>query len=288
MKKVLNIGFAACLFLLTVSCEKVIDLDLPDGDKLVYVDAWITDQQGAQSIKLLEAVNYQDNAQPTPVKDATIKLTDVDINKTYAFVYKDGEYLHIPPAGTSIGVTGHKYRLEIVYNGEKFEAYDVLPRVTKIDSITVELREEENDEEEGYYAEFFARDLTGASDYYWIRTYRNGKLNSYLTDMLSIDGSFYEDVFDGFVFIPPFREGITSGEKPYQKGEEVKVLLRGISKDSYVFMEQALKQITNGGLFSEVLQNVPANLVNLQPSGKAKIYGWFGTVGESSLSKTVQ
>jgi hypothetical protein len=234
-------------------------------------------------------VNYQDQAGPGIVADATIRVTDLTLNQSYEFAFNNGAYVYDPGNGSSIGQVGHEYKLEVDYNGERFEATDKLQRVTSIDSISLEYKEGSGDyEKEGYYAEFHAKDLAGAVDRYWIRTYRNGALNTYLNDMLSIDGSFYADVFDGFLFIPPFREGITSGEKPYQKGDEVTVLIRSLSEGSYVFMEQALKQITNGGLFSEVLQNVPANLTSTKAGSSSKIYGWFGTVAEVSMSRKIE
>lgn len=270
------------------SCEKVISLDLPEGEQLIYADAWISDSPGVHTIRLLESVNYQSQSQPRPIADANISITDITANKTYSFNYTNGSYVYDPGAGKSIGVIGHKYRLEIDLDGERFVAEDLVPRKTSIDSLTLEFKEGDGDfEKQGYYAEFHARDVAGAVDYYWIRTYRNGSLNTYLSDMLSIDASFYPEVSDGFPFIPPFREGVTSGEKPYQKGDEVKVVLRTLSKDSYVFVEQMLKQISNGGLFSEVLQNIPSNITNSNSTGKQKIYGWFGTVGETSATVLV-
>jgi hypothetical protein len=221
--KRLSIIFISILSLaLFSSCEKVIDLGLPDGEKLVYADAWITDQPGSQSIRLLRAVNYLDQSQPSAISDANIKLTDITASKTYTFNYNNGAYVFDPGPTEAIGVTGHEYKLQITWQGEVFEAKDVLNRVTGIDSLVFEYKEGSGDfEKEGYYAELFATDLPGASDYYWIRTYRNGTRNSYLNDMVSIDGSFYEGISDGYEFIPPFREGVTSGDKPYQKGDEV-------------------------------------------------------------------
>ena len=283
---------SSCLLVLLIafsSCEKVIDLDLPDGEKLIYLDAWITDQPGVQTIRLLQAVNYMDQNQPSPVSDASIKLTDITINKSYNFSYNNGSYSYDPGSGQSIGITGHQYKLDITYKGEKFEASDMLPRVAKIDSLTLEHKDQKSDfEREGFYAELYARDLIGATDYYWIRTFKNGKLNPYLEDMLSIDGSFEEGIADGFVFIPPFREGVTSGEHPYQKGDEIQVLVRSVSKDSYLFMEQAMEQIANDGMFAEVLQNVPSNIFNSKTNGGLKLYGWFGTVAEASARKKVE
>jgi uncharacterized protein DUF4249 len=271
------------------SCEKVIQLDLPDGEKIVYTDAWITDKPGTQTIRLLRAVNYQDQSLPTPVADANIKLVDITAAKTYNFIYNNGSYTFNPAPGQSIGLTGHAYKLEISMQGEVFEATDVLPRVTAIDSLVFEYKEGSGDfEKEGFYAELHATDLAGATDYYWIRTYRNGARNSYLNDMVSIDGSFYEGISDGYKFITPFQEGVTSGEKPYQKGDEVKVVLRSLSKSSYGFMEQTINQLANGGLFSQVLQNIPTNIRNTNAQSSLKIYGWFGTVGETSIVRKAQ
>ena len=271
------------------SCEKVIELDLPDGEKLIYMDAWINDRPGLQSIKLLQAVNYQDAGQPQALKNAAIRVTDITVGKSYDFVFSNGAYVFDPGNNQSIGVVGHQYKLNVTLNGETFEATDYLSRVTKFDSMTLEYKEGSGDyEKPGFYAEFHARDLAGGTDYYWFQTYRNGARNTYLNDMVSIDGSFYEDISDGYEFIPPFSEGITSGEKPYQKGDEVKVVMRSLSKGSHGFWEQAINQMASGGLFSEVLQNVPSNIMNTNQQSKSKIYGWFGTVAETSISRKVE
>jgi hypothetical protein len=270
------------------SCEKVIDLDLPKGEALPYVDAWITNKPGLQSIKFLKAVNYMSAQGPEPVTDAQIMVTDITSSQNYTFNYSNGAYSY-DAGNTPIGIVGHAYRLRIIYKGETFEATDTLKRVNTIDSLTYEFKKEENDEKEGYYAKLYARDLAGARDYYWIRTYRNNELNHYVGEMLSIDGAFGEEgITDGFVFIPPFRDGITSGEKPYQKGDNLKVVIRSLSRNGFYFLEQAVKQMTNQGMFAEVLQNVPANVKNLQAGSSTKIYGWFGTVAETELSKQIQ
>jgi len=278
----------AALALYTLSsCEKVVDIDLPQGKALPYVDAWISDKTGKQSIKFLQAVNYLDSKQPEPITGAQISLTDITAAKTYNFTYKDGEYAYDAGAA-AIGIVGHQYKLNITWNGEQFEATDVLNRVTKIDSITYKYKEEKGDDEAGYYAEFHARDLPNGTDYYWIRTYKNGTLNYYTQEMVSIDGTYYEDISNGLPFLEPLTEGITSGEKPYVKGDVVKVLIRSVSKPAYHFIDQVTTQIYNEGLFAEVLQNVPTNVTSLQAGSKTKIYGWFGTVAETEMSKTIQ
>ena len=270
------------------ACERVIDLDLPDGSGLPYVDAWITNQPGVQTIKFLKSTNYMSSNAAEPVGDAQIVVTDVTAGKSYPFTYSNGAYNYNAGAGT-IGVIGHAYKMSITWKGEQFEATDTLKRNTTIDSLTSEYKEVDQDDKAGYYVKLYAHDAVGAVDYYWIRTYKNGSLNYYVGEMLSANGTFDEDgLTDGFAFIPPFRDGVTSGEQPYEKGDVVKVLIRSLSKGSYDFMLQVQAQLTNEGLFGKVMHNVPANVQNLQSTGKTKIYGWFGAVAEVSASKKVE
>jgi hypothetical protein len=265
-----------------------VELDLPKGDAIPYVDAWITNQPGIQTIKFLQATDYMSEQEAEPIAGANITLTDLTENKEYPFTYNNGAYVH--DAGSEgIGVVGHSYKLRIQYNGEIFEATDVMKRITSIDSLTYKYQEEETGEEAGFYAKLYAHDLAGAIDYYWIRTYRNNQLNYHVGEMLSVDGAFGEEgVTDGFAFIPPFRDGITSDEEPYIKGDDVKVVIRSLSKNSFDFMNQAVTQLSNQGMFAEVLKNVPANLQNQQAGSNTKIYGWFGTVAETSMSVSIE
>lgn len=288
MKSIVNYTAIVLLLCTAASCERVIDLKLPTGDALPYVDAWITDQPGVQTIKLLKATAYMTTQGPEPIPDAQITVTDITAGKTYPFTYSNGGY-NYDTGNDPIGIAGHSYMLRIVYKGETFEATDELKQVTDIDSITCEFKKAQNGEKEGFYAKLYAHDLAGTTDYYWIRTYRNGRLDFYVGEMLSIDGGLEEDgITDGFAFISPLRDGITSGEKPYVKGDQVKVVLRSIFRNGHYFLSQAVKQLSNQGMFAEVLQNVPANVQNLQTGSKTKIYGWFGTVAETEMTKTIQ
>jgi len=287
MKKVfISIYIIIALFTFS-ACEKVVSLKVSDGAPLPYIDAWITDQPGVQTIKFLQAVNYLDTKTPAPIAGAQIKITDLTSNLDYSFTYANGVYSY--DAGTDrIGFINHRYRLDIVYQGVLFTALDTLKRNTVIDSVISEHKDKDSNHKEGYYATFYANDLAGATDYYWIRTYKNGGLNYYAGEMFSIDGSFNASISDGFEFIPPFREGITSDDHPYQKGDTVKVLIRSLSKPSYDFGNQLNNQLQNGGLFATILQNVPTNVKNTQAGSGVTIYGWFGTVSETSKSKVME
>ncbi len=287
MKKIIVILYTLLFAVVLSSCEKVVDIDVKDGPALPYIDAWITDQPGVQTIKFLQAVKYTSNTQPAPIADATITLTDVSSNTVYPFTYANGAYTFDAGAG-KIGFTGHVYKLSILYKGIPFIATDTLKRNTVIDSITSQFKEATSSHDEGYFATFYAKDLAGASDFYWIRTQTNGAINFHAGEMFSIDGSFNENISDGFEFIPPFREGITSDDHPYVKGDKVKVLIRSLSKPTYEFGNQMNNQILNGGLFATILENVPTNVKNQQAGNTLTIYGWFAAVSETWKEKTME
>ncbi len=269
------------------ACTKVISLSLPAGKPLPYIDAWITDRPGVQVVKFLDAANYLDSTSPVPISGAQVTLTDLTAAQTYTFTYNSGAYYYDAGAA-SIGVVNHVYKLHITYNGQPFEATDTLKRDTKIDSLPYEYKKASGGQKEGYFAKLYATDLPGGTDYYWIRTYKNGSLNYYVHDMFSIDGSFNANISDGFEFIPPFRDGITPDQHPYAKGDSVSVVLRSISKGSYDFWNLASQQLQNGGLFATVLANVPANMKNGQAGGKDAIYGWFGMTGQTQAGTRIQ
>ncbi len=118
----------------------MVDVSLPDGKPLTYVDGWITDNPGVQQIKLLKAVNYMSQQQPEPIAGAKVTVTDITAGITYDFDYNNVRYQYDAGAD-NIGVVGHQYKLNIDYNNENFEATDMLNRTTPIDSITYEFQE---------------------------------------------------------------------------------------------------------------------------------------------------
>src|SRR5687767_3042374 len=103
------------------ACERVIDLDLPDGEAIPYVDAWITDQPAMQTIKFLKATDYMSTSGPETISDAQITVTDVTTGQSYAFTYLNGAY-NYDASSAAIGVVGHTYKLSITWKGEQFEA----------------------------------------------------------------------------------------------------------------------------------------------------------------------
>lgn len=283
--KFIALLFAAAAF---ASCEDVIDVEVPEGKTFTVVDAWLTDAPGKQDFRITQSVPYTSQAPAPVVNDAVVTLTDVTSGQVYPFTFSNGKYSYDPGAGVSIGVVNHVYKLRVELKESTFEATDTLKRVPVIDSISYEFKtkEEAASGEEGFYARWHGKDLAGATDWYWIRSYVNN-LENRVEDAFAIDGSYEADIADGMTFIYPISEAITRFDRPFLENEKVIVRLASVTKRSHAFLEMVESQLNNGGLFAKILENVPSNLSNVNTSSNAKVLGWFGASAVQFKERTM-
>ena len=287
----LNIFFALWLFsaFALFGCETVIDAKLDTGPSQLTVDATITDQPGLQSIRLTQTAAYFDNSPAPTVTGATVSVSD-GAGRTFAFTDpdNDGYYVWQPEEGDTLGRIGQTYGLSITYQGNTYRAISTMNRVPPVDSIIFRKQKlNPLSSIEGYQAEFYARDLPGATDYYRIRYFRNGVLQNRARDIITLkDASFPGSAnTDGFMFIRPFRQSINP-DSLYALNDVVDVEIRSITPEAYAFWQQFAQQITNGGLFATPPANVPTNVVNTNSGGPAPT-GFFTASAIRSLSARV-
>jgi hypothetical protein len=268
-----------CLAILTIlgGCETVIDAKLDEGPAQLSVDGTITDQPGPQTIRLTQTAAYFDNSPPPVASGATVTVTD-DLGRRYAFTDPDddGYYVWQPTVTDTLERVGRTYRLSITFQGETYQAVSKMNRVPVIDSLIFR-KEKLNplSSTEGYQAEFFARDLPGATDYYRIRYFRNGTLQNRPRDIITLkDASFSGSAdTDGLIFIRPFRQSINP-DSLYALNDSVKVEVQSLTEEAFDFWQQLSAQITNGGLFATPPANVPTNVINTNTNGR-KATGFF-------------
>jgi len=261
------------------ACEDPINVELDQGTAQLNVDAFITNVFEKQTIRLTKTNAYFDNKKAIGISDASVKIFNNSNGKTYDFVHQaDGNYCWTPPVGDTLAVIGNQYTLRIVYNNEEYQSESQFNPVPPIDSISYEFRNAQGPRPEGYVASLFATDIFGRADYYWIRTYRNDSLiNNPNYINTAFDAAFQPNGgSDGFLFIPPIREGITPFDKPYKLGDKIKVEICSITPDTYEFITESQKQMVNGGLFATPPANVRTNIINVTNSDK-KAVGFFVT-----------
>lgn len=272
------------------SCEDPIDINLQTGPAQLAVDGWLTDQPGPQTIKLTRTAGYFDAAQPPAALGATVIVADEDsVIHEFVDLKGTGNYVWTPKNGEKFGKIGKRYLLGIRYDGQEYYALSQMQPVPAVDSLV--FREEKLNpvsDETGYQAEFYATDLPGQSDYYWIRTYHNGKrLDGTNNIVVSYNGSFNGSAdTDGLLFIQPIRWAINPDDL-YQLKDSVRVEVLSITPDAFYFFQQLSTQINNGGLFASPPANVPTNIVNRNASGP-KAVGFFGVSAMSSKTANVE
>ncbi|MFC5410538.1 DUF4249 domain-containing protein [Larkinella bovis] len=287
---IIHILLLGLLALGLASCEQAIDINLTTGPTQLAVDGWLTDQPGPQTIKLTRTTGYFDAAQPPAALGATVIVADEDsVIHEFVDVKGNGNYVWTPKNGEKFGKIGKRYLLGIRYEGQEYYAISQMQSVPPIDSLV--FREEKLNpfsNETGFRAEFYATDLAGQPDYYWIKTYHNGKLLDGTRDfVVSYNGSFNGSAdTDGLLFIRPIRWSINISDL-YRRNDSVRVELLSITPDAFYFFLQLSTQINNGGLFATPPANVPTNIQNRNPDGP-KAVGFFGVSALRSISAKVE
>ncbi|MDJ1504175.1 DUF4249 domain-containing protein [Xanthocytophaga agilis] len=273
------------------SCEDVIQLDVAAAESQLVIDAFISNTPSAQTIRLTKTVPYFETGDAPTVSGAEIILQNTTTGREFIFtdMQTDGQYIWKPAGKDSIGKVGDKFLLTVRYDNNEYQASSNLNRTTKVDSITVDYKEESGDDKAGYYAEFYGRDSLGKQDYYWIKSFKNGKYQTKLLTYATngIGGTDNENGSDGFLFIPPIREAITDGDDPFALGDKIRVEIWSITKETLEFFTQAEAQINNGGLFARPPENLRTNFTNNTNSSKQPV-GWFSTSAVYELEGIVE
>ena len=306
MKKLFyTLSFFLAGVVLITSCETVINPELEKVENVLAVDAWINNKPGKQTITLAMTQSYFDNALPPGVSGATVTVENVSTGKICAFnevVGGKGAYVWTPSSTTElVGQSGDNFKLTIIASGQTYESFSSMGRVPVIDSLTFTYEEKSSFFPASYNAEFWATDLVGAGDTYWIRATKNDTLLNNPSEIsLAYDAGFSNGSnFDGIEFIPPIRSSINPFNQdedgnflsPYSPGDKLYVEIQSVSLAAYNYLAQVSVQTNRPGGFSELfsspIANVSTNIANRNANGK-KAVGFFNVAAISSLSKKVE
>jgi hypothetical protein len=301
MKKVKQLYLFLLFSAALISCETKIDPLLEKVDPVLVVDAWLTNKPGSQTIILTQTQQYFDSNTPPPVTGAVVTITD-NKNKKFQFsedLSKPGYYIWKPIGNELIGVVGTSYKLMIQSGSESYSAESRMGSTTPIDSITFKKNESTQQNPDFYRGQFFAKDVVGKGDTYWIRTYKNGFLLNKPSDInIAFDagfdggGNFFSVPGKLVDFIPPIRGRINPNDKdandkalsPYIPGDSVYVEIHSITVAAFEYLTQVSQQTNRPGGFSELfarpIDNVSTNVFNDNPKGK-KAVGFFNVAAVS-------
>lgn len=282
-----------------VACEDVIDIDTDNADALLTVDAWLNNLPEEQVIRLTRSQPYFQNEFSPAVVGASVSILSESGEE---FVFEDqgdGNYVWEASGDSTLGQIGSQYTLTIDVDGRQISSVTSMQPVPAIDSIVQEFREDELGSPDGIYAQFYARDIPGLGNTYWIKTFKNGLyLNKPDEINIAYDGGFTAGAeIDGIIFIPPIREAVNpipdSAEAendvpPYEVGDQIRVEIHSISPEAFLFLESARNQILNGSntIFASPIANSPGNVYSV--SDDQEVLGVFCLSAVSSLEKQVE
>lgn len=290
-----TILYSLFICFLLLACEDVVDIPLNEFDPAIVVDAWIDDLDQPQVITLSQTANYFNSEETPRINDAQVSVVRGD-GQVFPFEFtENGSYVYDPATTGILGVPGQTFELSININGDEFCAATTLFRVPVIDSIGVELREDDIFLSDGLYTQFYARDFDGKGDAYWIKTFKNGVFRDNPRELnIAFDAAFDAGSgIDGIVFIPPVRELINPVSEdflpvPWLPDETVKVEIHSMSVDAFQFMEIARDQMINGdnSIFALPLANTRGNVSHCT-SGE-EVLGFFNVASVSEETRVIE
>lgn len=290
MKKLLYTTLIISFFSLH-SCEDKIDLDLKEGRTQIVLDAFISNDNSIQTLRVSNTAAYFLNASTPGISDAIVSIEGPN-GKTYSFSHTtNGNYTYDPATNGPIDSIGFKYKLKLKADDKEFMATSTLNPVPEIDSMTFDLEEEEPGAEAGYYTQFWARDFAGTDDFYWIKSFKNGKpvdTLSYAQYNLSRNAAFGGLGGDGFIFILPIRAAITNEDEPFEIGDTNIVELYSLNQDVWNYLIQVSNQANNGGLFATPTANIRTNITDIAGQVQDEAVGVFSIMAVNRDSVIIQ
>lgn len=257
LKVLLVVAFAGLL-----ACEKVIDLPLNEADQRVVIEAVLKDVPDSSYVLISRSGTVYQEEDFSTIDDATVKIYDED-GALFSFDHvEDGYYAN----DGFLVVPGQLYRLDVLADGQKYEAVCAAKSKPSIDSLSF-LRISGQfgvpEEDTVNLISFHSVDNPDEANYYWMRIFRNGKMNSgyYLGNDLFINGSYFEAQFFG---------------SEAKNGDTVLVEMISMDKANYNYM-YGLANALSSGPISVSPANPPSNISN-------DALGFFGAYTTDTLS----
>jgi hypothetical protein len=251
------------IFLASVlmSCDEPYLIQTKQAPPKVVIDGLITDKASYQSINVHWSTDFYTPGKSPAITDATVTVSDNDGN-VFNFVHNpensaDSAGIYVPEIAFA-GVVGKTYSLKVVVNGEVYEASDKLTDVVPIDSLSIKVdeQEQEDPEIEGRYYEMlvYTKEPQNEKNYYLFKFFRNDSLiyqND--TDIYYSDDELLAENIEG-----------VEGPLYYSKGDKGKVEAYSMTRQGYVYYND-LSNLLNGdsgGMFGPIPASPRTNLSN--------------------------
>ena len=119
--------YTLLLLLLTLSCQKEIELDYRDIEPVVSIEGRVTNEQVYVLITRTRSMN--DSVKSRGIGGAVVTISSEDGTEQLVYDVRDGYYR---PASGMKGVPGRTYRLDVTLDGHQYAASSTMPRQAPI------------------------------------------------------------------------------------------------------------------------------------------------------------
>jgi len=298
MKK---LSYYLCMLIILAACEDQIFPELRKAPPILIIDAFLTNQDSLQTIRITQSQPYFDNTTLQGVSGASVIVVNTNGSLFNFNEIKQGYYQWDPTIDAPIAVEGDSLMLKVTIGDDQFQAMSTMNRIPDIDSVTFRFEEENLFLPDSYFAEFWSRDLLGAGDTYWIKSFKNGRyLNQPNEINIAFDAGFSEGGnVDGLIFIPPIRDLINPFEQdendefksPFADGDSVYVEIHSITNETFLFLNEVRIQTDRPGGFAELfatpLSNVRTNIEYMGNKDEVVVAGFFNVASVKGVGKTL-
>ena len=210
VKKQLQFIAILVIALITISCEKVVELDLDDAQQMIVIEGIVHDSIGDNFVLLSKSRPFNDNdGSFEKISGASVIITD-NLGNTFTLIESEsGRYQN----SFLKGEEGRKYFLNITVDEKVFTSESIMPNRVELDSISYEEVNSPfggNNEGEGqkYRVYTHFRDPINVANYYRLKSF-NGLVQE--KGFISLNNDLFEgDDVDFPLFLSEFEEGDTA------------------------------------------------------------------------------
>ncbi len=252
-----------------MSCEDVIDVDVPVAEARLVIEASLDWQKGTtgnnQTIKLSTSTPYFNNTANSSVTGALVKVTNTTSNVEYVFNDEnDGTYTisNFQP------IIGNTYTLEVIYNNETYSATETLIGVNPIKRVEQSL--EGGFDDELLDVSIFWDDPEDEKNFYLLAFKEEGDLFPVLEDFPDefVNGNELNEFFEK-------DKDEDSDDGDFKPGDTVSISLYGVSEQYDNYISLLIEQYDSGGdPFSAIPGELKGNCINIT-TPKNEAFGYF-------------
>jgi hypothetical protein len=267
MKLFLKVSSLFTLFFLIISCEDVIDVDVPSIEARLVVDAAINWEKGSlgnnQEIILSLSTDYFAGDTFEPATGAKVDIINLVTNEVFNFTdNNNGSYttsFFTPELNTSYG-------LSIEYDNQTYYAEETFRPVTPI--VDINQTTDGGFDDSLTEVNIFFDDPVGEENYYLVKFSEPGDL---LPNFITLKDEFTNGNQMTIFFEKDDDDGVDGDLLP---GDIVEIELIGISRQYFNYMSLLLDQSEGQGPFATTPSSVNGNCINTTNTNKPA-YGYF-------------